>query len=292
MQRLTAFISGMVQKTGYRARVVILANAFGLQGYVQNLPSGKVKVVAEGEQTDLERFRSCLTIKDTLIDVHSVENEYTAATGEFTGFEKMVSSGETDQRLDKAADLLKDLIVVSKEMVVELKGAREDIKGVRDEVKGSREDIKGVRDEVKGAREDIKGVRDEVKGAREDIKGVREEVKGAREDIKGVRDEVKGSREDIKGVRDEVKGAREDIKGVRDEVKGAREDIKGVHEAVQNVCQAVNNIGNILAENIDDARDEVISEVKELRSDLRDDLKERLIRMEADISQIKAKSGL
>ncbi|MEI8004257.1 MAG: acylphosphatase, partial [Methanothrix sp.] len=112
MPRLTAFISGMVQKTGYRARVVILANAFGLQGYVQNLPSGKVKVVAEGEQTDLERFQSCLTIRDALIDVQSIENEYTATTGEFTGFEKMVSGGETDQRLDKAADLLKDLIVV------------------------------------------------------------------------------------------------------------------------------------------------------------------------------------
>ena len=179
MPRLTAFISGMVQKTGYRASVVILANAFGLQGYVQNLPSGKVKVVAEGEQTDLERFRSCLMIKDALIDVQSIENEYTAATGEFTGFEKMVSGGETDQRLDKAADLLKDLIVVSKEIVVELKATHEDIKGVRDEVKGAREDIKGVRDEVKGAREDIKGVRDEVKGAREDIKGVRDEVKGA-----------------------------------------------------------------------------------------------------------------
>ena len=236
MLRLTAFISGMVQKTGYRANVVILANAFGLQGYVQNLPNGKVKVVAEGEQTDLERFRSCLSIKDALIDVQSIEYEYTAATGDFIGFEKMVSGGETDQRLDKAADLLKDLIVVSKEIVVELKGSREDIKGVRDE--------------------------------------------------------VKGAREDIKGVRDEVKGAREDIKGVRDEVKGAREDIKGVHEAVQNVCQAVNNIGEILAEKIDDARDEVISEVKELRSDLRDDLKERLIRMEADVSQIKAKCDL
>ena len=208
MLRLTAFISGMVQKTGYRARIVILANAFGLQGYVQNLPSGKVKVVAEGKQTDLERFQSCLTIKDALIEVQSIENEYTAATGEFAGFEKMVSGGETDQRLDKAADLLKDLIVVSKEIVVELKGSRDD------------------------------------------------------------------------------------IKGVRDEVKGARDDIKGVHEAVQNVCQAVNNVGDILSEKIDDARDEVISEVKELRSDLRDDLKERLIRMDADISQIKAKCGL
>ena len=236
MPRLTAFISGMVQKTGYRANVVILAKAFGLQGYVQNLPNGKVKVVAEGKQTDLERFQSCLSIRDALIDVQSIENEYTAATGEFTGFEKMVSGSETDQRLDRAADLLKDLIVVSKEIVVELKGSREDIKGVRNE--------------------------------------------------------VRGAREDIKGVRDEVKGAREDIKGVRDEVKGAREDIRGVHEAVQNVCQAVNNVGEILAEKIDDARDEVVCEVKELRSDRRDDLKERLIRMEADISQVKAKCGL
>lgn len=208
MPRLTAFISGMVQKTGYRANVVILANAFGLQGYVQNLPSGKVKVVAEGEQADLERFRSCLTIKDALIDVQSIENEYTPATGDFIGFEKMVSGGETDQRLDKAADLLKDLIVISKEIVVELKGSRDD------------------------------------------------------------------------------------IRGVRDEVKGARDDIKGVHEAVQDVRQEVNNIGEMLAEKIDDAKDEIANEVKELRCDLRDDLKDRLIRMEADISQIKAKGGL
>ncbi|MEI6105105.1 MAG: acylphosphatase [Methanothrix sp.] len=236
MPRLTAFISGMVQKTGYRANVVILANAFGLQGYVQNLPSGKVKVVAEGGQTDLERFRSCLTIKDALIDVQSIENEYTAATGDFIGFEKMVSGGETDQRLDKAADLLKDLIVVSKEIVVELKATHEDIRGVRDE--------------------------------------------------------VKGSRDDIRGVRDEIKGSRDDIRGVRDEVKGSRDDIRGVHEAVLDVRQEVNNIGEMLAEKIDDAKDEITNEVKELRCDLRDDLKERLIRMEADISQIKAKNGL
>jgi acylphosphatase len=208
MPRLTASISGMVQKTGYRARVVILANAFGLQGYVQNLPSGKVKVVAEGEQTDLERFQSCLTIKDALIDVQSMEIEYTAAAGDFVGFEKMVSGGETDQRLDKAADLLKDLIIVSKEIVVELKATHED------------------------------------------------------------------------------------IKGVRDEVKGARDDIRDVHGAVQDVRQEVNNIGEMLAEKIDDAKDEITNEVKELRSDLRDDLKERLVRMEADISQIKAKNGL
>ncbi len=257
MERLTAFVSGMVQKTGYRSRVVILANAFGIQGYVQNLPSGKVKVVAEGEKADLERFLSSLKIKDALIDVQSIENEYSPSTGEYCGFEKMVSGGETDQRLDRAADLLKDLIVVTKEIVVEMRASREEIKGVRDEVKG-----------------------------------VRDEVKASREDIKGVRDEVKGAREDIKGVRDEVKGAREDIKGVRDEVKGAREDIQAVEVAVQDVGQEVNNTGEMLSEKIDDAKDKVAKEVHELHSDLKDDMKERLIRMEADISIIKAKNDL
>ena len=43
-----------------------------------------VKVVAEGEQTDLERFLDSLEIRDALIEVQSIEKEYTAATGEFT----------------------------------------------------------------------------------------------------------------------------------------------------------------------------------------------------------------
>ncbi len=97
--------------------------------------------MAEGEQTDLGRFLNSLNIKDALIDEQSIEKEYMAATGEFTGFDKMVSGGETDQRLDKAADLLKDLIVVSKEIVIELKSTHEDIRAVREEVKGAREDI-------------------------------------------------------------------------------------------------------------------------------------------------------
>ena len=37
---------------------------------------------------------------------------------------------------------------------------------------------------------------------------------------------------------------------------------------------------------------EIAGEVKELHSDLKDDLKERLVRMEADVSQIKARIGL
>ncbi|NMB85103.1 MAG: acylphosphatase, partial [Methanothrix sp.] len=44
--RLTAIVSGKVQEAGYRARVVDIANAFGLKGMVENLLDGRVKIIA------------------------------------------------------------------------------------------------------------------------------------------------------------------------------------------------------------------------------------------------------
>ena len=229
MRRLTAFVSGTIQKTGYRAKVASLANFLGLVGFVQNLPDGRVKVVAEGDDSTLERFLNDLRIKDSLIDVQGIESNCTSALGDFIRFEKMVANGETDQRLDKAAELLGDLIGVNKQIVAQLIINNEEIKGVRAEVKGSREDIRAVHEEVKG---------------------------------------------------------------VREEIKGSREDINRVHESIQDVSQEITSSCEIIAEKIDDAREEIAGEVKELHSDLKDDLKERLVRMEADVSQIKARIGL
>ena len=49
MMKLTAFVSGKVQEVGYRARIVDIANAFGLKGMVENQKDGRVKIIAEGE---------------------------------------------------------------------------------------------------------------------------------------------------------------------------------------------------------------------------------------------------
>jgi acylphosphatase len=46
MQRLTAIISGKVQKAGYRGEVVTIANVQEINGYVQNLADGRIKVAA------------------------------------------------------------------------------------------------------------------------------------------------------------------------------------------------------------------------------------------------------
>ena len=53
MRKLVAHVSGKVQMAGYRSKVVTIAKAFDLKGYVKNLPDGRVKVLAEGSEADL-----------------------------------------------------------------------------------------------------------------------------------------------------------------------------------------------------------------------------------------------
>jgi acylphosphatase len=82
MKRLVARVSGSIQKTGYRARVVDFARALGLKGIVQNLKDGSVQIIAEGDDTDLERFLKAIDIKNTIIHVSSISTVYSDATGD------------------------------------------------------------------------------------------------------------------------------------------------------------------------------------------------------------------
>ena len=100
---------------GYRARVVALARGFGLNGFVQNLPDGRVEVVAEGEKADLERFASALKMENSLIHVEDVEATYSDASGTYSGFRKIVGSEETEDRLDEGVEILKEIAFTLKE---------------------------------------------------------------------------------------------------------------------------------------------------------------------------------
>jgi acylphosphatase/F0F1-type ATP synthase membrane subunit b/b' len=272
MQRLTAYVSGKVQKTGYRARVVTIAQNLGLIGYVQNLDNGLVKIVAEGETADLENLLIAIDIKNTLINVTDVRKEFTPAIGDFDSFFKAVSGGETDQRIDAAAHLLTKLIVVNEKILDAITATNNELKETHEEIRGSREEIRGSREEIKGSREEIRGLREEIKGSREEIKGSREEIKGSREEIRGLREEIRGSREDIRSSRDAIVG---EIRASRDAII---EEIKTSNEA--------------MAGEIGEARDAIVGEIGELRADLKDSIQDRLMRIESDVAQIKAKVGL
>ncbi len=115
MLQLIAVVSGKVQHVGYRSRVVTMARTLELKGYVRNLADGRVQVVAEGEEADLERFCRAIKLSDPLIMVEDMQVQLSSAKGAWDDFYKVSGEMETDSRLDTAVIFLKDLIVIVRE---------------------------------------------------------------------------------------------------------------------------------------------------------------------------------
>lgn len=111
MIRLTAYISGNVQRVGYRAKVVSLAKQMGLVGMVQNQPDGSVLVIAEGEKKDdLERFASAIRIENAFIHVEDVSAKYSQGAGAYSNFKKVTGPNEVGERLDDGIEILKEML--------------------------------------------------------------------------------------------------------------------------------------------------------------------------------------
>lgn len=189
MKKIRAIVSGTVQNVGYRAKVITIAKVLGLTGFVQNLDDGRVRIIAESEDGDIDRFIDAIRIKNTLIDVDAVEVEYADATGDFEDFYKLVGGGETDERLDKAAEYLKKLIDVSERG---FSGLRSDMQEMRAEIREVRTEVGGVRTELGEVRTEIGGVRAEVKSGFENLDSkmnvMIDETRGLREDMKSYMD--------------------------------------------------------------------------------------------------------
>ncbi|MDD2754748.1 MAG: acylphosphatase [Methanothrix sp.] len=154
MKRLTAYVSGSVQKTGYRAEVADFARMLGLKGTVEKLDDRRVKILAEGNEDKLKWFAEAININDNLIQVSSIESEYSEPTGDFGKFYKLVDKGETDSRLDTAVSHLNNLIGavnnlndnLGRKMDVMIDLQRESLnsqENLLEEVHESRKDLKG-----------------------------------------------------------------------------------------------------------------------------------------------------
>ncbi len=80
--RYTVHFSGRVQGVGFRFTAGRVAKDFDVAGYVQNLPDGRVRLVAEGEAEELDRYIDALSnrmsgnISDTSIDKSGANGEF------------------------------------------------------------------------------------------------------------------------------------------------------------------------------------------------------------------------
>ncbi|GGL80950.1 acylphosphatase [Deinococcus aerolatus] len=79
--RLTALVIGDVQGVGYRLYVQRYARDLKLQGYAENLTDGRVEVVAEGHELDLDRLLHWLRRGPPHARVRDVQTQRSEATG-------------------------------------------------------------------------------------------------------------------------------------------------------------------------------------------------------------------
>ena len=84
--RLHANVEGRVQGVGYRAFVEYTAGQLGLSGWVRNRWNGSVEVLAEGNRPALEELLSALQRGPRAANVTTVQEQWSAASGEFSGF--------------------------------------------------------------------------------------------------------------------------------------------------------------------------------------------------------------
>lgn len=87
MIRITAVARGEVQGIGYRYFVTGCARVACVNGYVQNMADGSVRIVAEGERAALDAFiRMVKAEEDAVIRVDTLTVTTGETTGEFAGF--------------------------------------------------------------------------------------------------------------------------------------------------------------------------------------------------------------
>ena len=197
MRKIKAMVSGNIQNVGYRAKVIGFARAFELTGFVRNMDDGRVNIIAEGEENNLNAFIGVIQITNTLIKVDGAEVEYADVTGDLDGFYKLVGGGETDERLDQAAEYLKKLIDVTEngfsavtaetrtgfsEMKEEMRSGFENL-GTKMDVMIDKQDTmlekqSETTEEIKGLREDMKSYMDRKFG---EIEGELDLIKSALE---------------------------------------------------------------------------------------------------------------
>ncbi len=85
--RLHVFYSGRVQGVGFRYAAKQTAVGYEVTGTVRNLPDGRVELVAEGDQTELEAFQEGIREAGLRRLIRNEQALWSEASGEFRGFE-------------------------------------------------------------------------------------------------------------------------------------------------------------------------------------------------------------
>jgi acylphosphatase len=163
LRRVRVLVDGRVQRVGYRYVVANLARERNVKGYVRNLDDGRVEIVAEGEDKELEDFLARIQVKEEPIIVERIEVHEEKATGEFKTFRIVTGSLEEEmvEGFGTGASYLMLMLRLQKEMI----GMQKEMIGMQKEtLKLQNETLSLQREtleEVRGLRQDLVSVLNE-----------------------------------------------------------------------------------------------------------------------------------
>jgi acylphosphatase len=111
MKRFVAIAKGRVQRVGYREHVFNETFGMDISGYVKNLDTGEVEIVAEGKENDLLDLIKEINIIQRPIAVQSFSVKWEEPTGAFGSFEiiRGAIQDETFERMDYAGNILHNI---------------------------------------------------------------------------------------------------------------------------------------------------------------------------------------
>jgi acylphosphatase len=87
LKRAHVYYSGRVQGVGFRFSTVEVAYGFEVTGWVRNLPDGRVELVAEGQETEVQSFLEAIQSSQLGNYIRQADARWEPATGQFKRFE-------------------------------------------------------------------------------------------------------------------------------------------------------------------------------------------------------------
>ena len=85
MQRKTCYFSGRVQGVGFRYTAQNIAQQFDVRGFVKNLPDGRVQLVMEGPDSEMDSVVDSIRQRMNSF-IGQIQSDLHPATGEFEKF--------------------------------------------------------------------------------------------------------------------------------------------------------------------------------------------------------------
>jgi len=234
MKRVVIIAKGRVQRVGYRDEVEEIARRLKIGGFVENIKPYDVRIVAEGEDEDIEKFIEGIKIKKYPIDVEEIEVNFDDFKSEFEYFE--IKRGEWGEEIVERLDTAGKLLYKSVEL-------------------GERSVELGERSVELGERSVELGERSVELGERS-VKLGEESVEIGKKMLE--KQDMMLERQDM-------------MLKKQDETIGAIREV---------------------SEKIDRGKEDIVTEIRSLRDDLKAYMEERFERVEREIEVIKAKLGL